>query len=239
MTGFDLERRTVAAVRPDGEARSIPYDSLIVAAGVGQSYFGHDEFAEFAPGMKTLADALGSADADPGCVRDGRAGGRPRGAARRGSPSRSSAAARPASRSPVRSPSSPGARWRGNFRRFDPSRRRGCSCSTAASRSWPRSATGCPTSATRELEQTGRRDPHRVDRHRRRRDRRRREGRRTGTSRASRRRTTIWAAGVAGVAAGAAAGRRRPAPSATAPAGSRCSPTARCPGIPRCSRSAT
>ena len=36
----------------------IPYDSLIVAAGVGQSYFGHDEFSEWAPGMKTLADAL-------------------------------------------------------------------------------------------------------------------------------------------------------------------------------------
>jgi NADH:ubiquinone reductase (H+-translocating) len=58
VTGFDLEGRTVAAVRPDGEARSIPYDSLIVAAGAGQSYFGHDEFAEWAPGMKTLADAL-------------------------------------------------------------------------------------------------------------------------------------------------------------------------------------
>ena len=35
-----------------------PYDSLIVAAGVTQSYFGHDEFAFFAPGMKTLDDAL-------------------------------------------------------------------------------------------------------------------------------------------------------------------------------------
>ncbi len=36
----------------------IPYDDLIVAAGVQQSYFGHDEFQQFAPGMKTLADAL-------------------------------------------------------------------------------------------------------------------------------------------------------------------------------------
>ena len=35
----------------------IPYDSLIVAAGVTQSYFGHDEFALYAPGMKTLDDA--------------------------------------------------------------------------------------------------------------------------------------------------------------------------------------
>ena len=35
-----------------------PYDSLIVAAGVTQSYFGQDEFALFAPGMKTLDDAV-------------------------------------------------------------------------------------------------------------------------------------------------------------------------------------
>ena len=35
-----------------------PYDSLIVAAGAGQSYFGNDHFAEFAPGMKTIDDAL-------------------------------------------------------------------------------------------------------------------------------------------------------------------------------------
>ena len=39
-------------------AIEFPYDDLIVAAGVQQSYFGHDEFAAFAPGMKTLADAL-------------------------------------------------------------------------------------------------------------------------------------------------------------------------------------
>ena len=35
-----------------------PYDSLIVAAGAQQSYFGHDEFAEYAPGLKTMPDAL-------------------------------------------------------------------------------------------------------------------------------------------------------------------------------------
>jgi NADH:ubiquinone reductase (H+-translocating) len=58
VTGFDLAAREVTAVRPDGVADTHPYDSLIVAAGVGQSYFGHDEFAEWAPGMKTLADAL-------------------------------------------------------------------------------------------------------------------------------------------------------------------------------------
>ena len=41
-----------------GEPIDVPYDDLVVAAGVRQSYFGHDEFAEHAPGMKTLADAL-------------------------------------------------------------------------------------------------------------------------------------------------------------------------------------
>src|SRR5699024_7700791 len=34
------------------------YDSLVVAAGAGQSYFGNDHFAEYAPGMKTIDDAL-------------------------------------------------------------------------------------------------------------------------------------------------------------------------------------
>jgi len=58
VTGFDLERRTVTAMRPDGELFSIPYDSLIVGAGAGQSYFGHDEFSRWAPGMKTIDDAL-------------------------------------------------------------------------------------------------------------------------------------------------------------------------------------
>ena len=41
-----------------GRRSRIPYDSLIVAAGAGQSYFGHDEFAVHAPGMKTIDDAL-------------------------------------------------------------------------------------------------------------------------------------------------------------------------------------
>ena len=36
----------------------LPYDELIVAAGAGQSYFGNDQFAEFAPGMKSIDDAL-------------------------------------------------------------------------------------------------------------------------------------------------------------------------------------
>lgn len=58
VTGFDLERRVVTATRPDGSALAYPYDSLIVAAGAGQSYFGHDEYSRWAPGMKTIDDAL-------------------------------------------------------------------------------------------------------------------------------------------------------------------------------------
>lgn len=38
--------------------RQVSYDSLVVAAGAGQSYFGNDHFATFAPGMKTIDDAL-------------------------------------------------------------------------------------------------------------------------------------------------------------------------------------
>jgi len=54
----DAARRQLICVRPLGEAIEVPYDHLIVAAGLRQSYFGHDEFAEWAPGMKTISDAL-------------------------------------------------------------------------------------------------------------------------------------------------------------------------------------
>jgi NADH dehydrogenase len=58
VSGFDLEGRKVTAMGPDGRPLELPYDSLIVAGGVGQSYFGHDEFSRWAPGMKTINDAL-------------------------------------------------------------------------------------------------------------------------------------------------------------------------------------
>jgi NADH dehydrogenase len=58
VLGFDLDRRTASARRADGTQYEIPYDSLIVAAGAGGSYFGHDEFSRWAPGMKTIDDAL-------------------------------------------------------------------------------------------------------------------------------------------------------------------------------------
>jgi NADH:ubiquinone reductase (H+-translocating) len=53
VTGFDLERRMVGTAE-----QSIAYDSLIVAAGASHAYFGHDEWEEFAPGLKTIEDAL-------------------------------------------------------------------------------------------------------------------------------------------------------------------------------------
>ena len=57
VTRVDLERKTVDSVLL-GHTYSTPYDTLILAAGAGQSYFGNDHFAEWAPGMKTIDDAL-------------------------------------------------------------------------------------------------------------------------------------------------------------------------------------
>jgi NADH dehydrogenase len=57
-TDIDPDARTVTCLRPMGELITVQYDHLIVAAGVTQSYFGHDEFAVWAPGMKTIDDAL-------------------------------------------------------------------------------------------------------------------------------------------------------------------------------------
>ncbi|HWU19997.1 MAG TPA: NAD(P)/FAD-dependent oxidoreductase [Nocardioides sp.] len=57
VTSIDLERRQVTS-QVLGRELVTSYDSLIVAAGAGQSYFGNDQFAEYAPGMKTVDDAL-------------------------------------------------------------------------------------------------------------------------------------------------------------------------------------
>jgi NADH dehydrogenase len=57
VVDIDVEARTVTAAAPGLEYR-VEYDSLIVAAGASQSYFGNDRFAEFAPGMKSIDDAL-------------------------------------------------------------------------------------------------------------------------------------------------------------------------------------
>ncbi|MGB3372772.1 MAG: NAD(P)/FAD-dependent oxidoreductase [Rhodococcus sp. (in: high G+C Gram-positive bacteria)] len=57
VNGIDLENRTVTSQFLE-RVTETSYDSLIVAAGTGQSYFGNDHFAEYAPGMKTIDDAL-------------------------------------------------------------------------------------------------------------------------------------------------------------------------------------
>jgi len=52
-TGFDLPRRLVQLRHLE-----LAYDYLVVAAGASHSYFGHDEWAPLAPGLKTIEDAL-------------------------------------------------------------------------------------------------------------------------------------------------------------------------------------
>ncbi|GAA4801293.1 NAD(P)/FAD-dependent oxidoreductase [Corynebacterium canis] len=56
VTDIDLDRKVVTACLGQ-YSREYEYDYLIVAAGAGQSYFGNDHFAQFAPGMKTIDDA--------------------------------------------------------------------------------------------------------------------------------------------------------------------------------------
>jgi len=57
VTSIDVANHTVTSASPIGDTVT-PYDTLIVAAGAGQSYFGNDQFAEHAPGMKSIDDAL-------------------------------------------------------------------------------------------------------------------------------------------------------------------------------------
>jgi NADH:ubiquinone reductase (H+-translocating) len=55
VTGVDKEQRCVYL---DLLSRPIPYDYLILSTGVDGSYFGHDEWRKFAPGLKTLTDGI-------------------------------------------------------------------------------------------------------------------------------------------------------------------------------------
>ena len=54
----DSDRRRVFIDSVDREGVALEYDHLILATGASHSYFGHDEFARFAPGLKSLADAV-------------------------------------------------------------------------------------------------------------------------------------------------------------------------------------
>ena len=55
---LDPDARRLTVMRPDETTFTADYDVLVVAAGMQQSYFGKEQFAQWAPGMKTLDDAL-------------------------------------------------------------------------------------------------------------------------------------------------------------------------------------
>ena len=57
VTGVDVASRTIEASAPGVGVRRIAFDYLVIGAGMRPSYFGHDEFARFAPGLKSLSDA--------------------------------------------------------------------------------------------------------------------------------------------------------------------------------------
>src|SRR5258705_10026277 len=57
VIGVDFNSRSIDASRPGVGIRKIQFDYLVIAAGMQPSYFGRDEFARYAPGLKTLRDA--------------------------------------------------------------------------------------------------------------------------------------------------------------------------------------
>jgi NADH dehydrogenase len=58
VTGVDVDNKCVLVNSADRSDVPLAYDFLILATGVTHSYFGHNEFARFAPGLKNLADAV-------------------------------------------------------------------------------------------------------------------------------------------------------------------------------------
>jgi len=82
VTAVDKDRNCVISSDADRQNVPIAYDYLILATGASHSYFGHNEFAEYAPGLKSLADAeaarnkilqafeLAEAEEDPSRHRD-------------------------------------------------------------------------------------------------------------------------------------------------------------------------
>src|SRR5262249_30370207 len=57
VTGINVASRTIEASSPGLGGRTLAYDYLVVATGMRPSYFGHDEFAQHAPGLNSLSDA--------------------------------------------------------------------------------------------------------------------------------------------------------------------------------------
>ena len=154
VTAIDLDRRLVTS-EVLGRSTVTPYDSLIVAAGAGQSYFGNDQFAEHAPGHEDRSTTRSS------CAAGSSAPSRwPRSAPTAAttsttcSPSWSSAPDRPGSRWPARSPSSRTARSSATSARSTPARP-GSSWSTPPARCCRRSAPSSAPAPERELEKLG------------------------------------------------------------------------------------
>jgi NADH:ubiquinone reductase (H+-translocating) len=57
VTSVDVASCTIEATSPGAGVRKVAFDYLVVATGMRPSYFGHDEFARYAPGLKSLSDA--------------------------------------------------------------------------------------------------------------------------------------------------------------------------------------
>jgi NADH:ubiquinone reductase (H+-translocating) len=57
VTGVDVASRAIEAASPGAGVHRIAFDYLVVATGMRPNYFGHDEFARYAPGLKNLGDA--------------------------------------------------------------------------------------------------------------------------------------------------------------------------------------
>jgi NADH:quinone reductase (non-electrogenic) len=57
VTGVNKDQKCVIVSDADRQNVPLAYDYLILATGASHSYFGHNEFAEYAPGLKSLADA--------------------------------------------------------------------------------------------------------------------------------------------------------------------------------------
>jgi NADH:ubiquinone reductase (H+-translocating) len=58
VTGMDKGKKCLYVSDADRLNVPLPYDYLVLATGATHSYFGRNEFEQFAPGLKSLADAL-------------------------------------------------------------------------------------------------------------------------------------------------------------------------------------
>jgi NADH dehydrogenase len=58
VTSIDLSGKSVDLLTPDGTTEKLGWDKLVLAAGASHSYFGNDQWARYAPGLKTLGDAF-------------------------------------------------------------------------------------------------------------------------------------------------------------------------------------